>query len=134
MGFRLPLLAPNALYRSDRLNMWLYKLINDLNHTHCLWSGGHVNLSTGWLETVYGCHAYPKKTPNTRGGDYQRRTNITNFDLPAKVFILSVALGKIVGVLGNEARMVVSLVKAGVLQSDTSYSRIIIRPFTDCRR
>ena len=35
------------------------------------WSGGHVNLSTGWLETVYGCHAYPKKTPNTRGGDYQ---------------------------------------------------------------
>lgn len=64
-------IAPNALYRSDRLNMWLYKLINDLNHTHSLWSGGHVNLSTGWLETVYGCHAYPKKTPNTRGGDYQ---------------------------------------------------------------
>ena len=20
---------------------------------------------------MYGCHAYPKKTPNTRGGDYQ---------------------------------------------------------------
>lgn len=71
MWVRFPLLAPNALYRSDRLNMWLYKLINDLNHTHCSWSGGHVNLSTGWLETVYGCHAYPKKTPNTRGGDYQ---------------------------------------------------------------
>lgn len=33
---------------------------------------------------------------------------ITNFDLPAKVFIPSVALGKIVGVLGNEARMVIS--------------------------
>ena len=50
MGFRLPLLAPNALYRSDRLNMWLYKLIDDLNHTHCLWSGGHVNLSTIYIE------------------------------------------------------------------------------------
>ena len=32
---------------------------------------------------------------------------ISDFDLPAKVFIPSVALGKIVGVLGNEARMVV---------------------------
>lgn len=35
------------------------------------WGGEHVNNLTGWLETVYGCHAYPKKTPNTRGGDYQ---------------------------------------------------------------
>ena len=38
----------------------------------------------------------------------RRRTNKINFDLPAKVFILSVALGKTVGVLGNEARMVIS--------------------------
>ena len=30
-------------------------------------------------------------------------------DLPAKVFIPSVALGKIVGVVGNEARMVIKL-------------------------
>ena len=32
-----------------------------------------------------------------------------NLDLPAKLEIISVALGKIVGVLGNEARMVIKL-------------------------
>ena len=50
-----------------------------------MWSGGHVNLSTGWLETVYGCHAYPKKTPNTRGGDYQRRTESFKNEVKAGV-------------------------------------------------
>jgi hypothetical protein len=85
------------------------------------------------LETVYGCsETLNRKHAGRRLSDAAQ--NKTNFDLPAKVFILSVALGKIVGVLGNEARMVVSLVKAGVLQPDTSYSRITIRPFTDCRR
>lgn len=44
---------------------------------------------------MYGCHAYPKKTPNTRGGDYQRR----------------------------DGSLEIQIVKTGVLQSDTRYTR-----------
>ena len=58
----------------------------------------------GFAQTLNGKHAGRRLSDAAH--------NKTNFDLPAKVFILSVALGKIVGVLGNEARMVVSLVKS----------------------
>ena len=38
---------------------------------------------------------------------------ISDFDLPAKSVMISVALGKIVGVLGNEARMVIRYLHMG---------------------
>ena len=38
---------------------------------------------------------------------------ISGFDLPAKSVMISVALGKIVGVLGNEARMVIRYLHMG---------------------